>query len=111
MNLSKLGPSVWIIFLNIILLLILFMKLSTNQRDSFVNYPQQVNPTAKISSSADTTTANNNYASILLFLQNNPSKSGKFIADVKNKFFTDSCTVKDNIDFPNIAQMPYGMPF
>ena len=87
------------------------MKLSTNQRDSFVNYPQQVNPTAKITNNADATTANNNYASILLFLQNNPSKSGKFIADVKSKFFTDSCTVKDNIDFPNIAQMPSGMPF
>jgi hypothetical protein len=87
------------------------MRLSTKQRDSFVNYPQQVNPIAKITNNADSTTANNNYASILLFLQNNPSKSGKFIADIKNKFFMDSCTVKDNIDFTSIAQMPDGMPF
>jgi hypothetical protein len=87
------------------------MKVSSTQRDSFINYPQQVNPTAKISSNADETTANNNYASILMFLQKNPSKSGKFIADIKSKFFNDSCTVRDNIDFPNIAQMPSGMPF
>jgi hypothetical protein len=87
------------------------MKLSSTQRDSFVNYPQQVNPTAKISSNNDSATANNNYASILLFLQNNPSKSANFIADIKKKFFSDSCTVKDNIDFTNIAQMPDGMPF
>ena len=87
------------------------MRLSTKQRDSFVNYPEQVNPDAKIADNSDATTANNNYASILLFMQKNPAKSGKFIADVKNKFFTDSCAVKDNIDFPNIAQMPSGMPF
>jgi hypothetical protein len=107
----KLGLSSWIIFLNILLLLILFMKVSSKQRDSFINYPEQVNPDAKIPSNADATTANNNYASILLFMQNNPAKSGKFIADIKTKFFNDTCTVKDNIDFPNIAQMPNGMPF
>ena len=87
------------------------MRLSSKQRDSFVNYPEQVNPDAKIVNDPDATTANNNYASILLFMQKYPAKSGNFIADIKNKFFTDSCTVKDNIDFPNIAQMPAGMPF
>jgi hypothetical protein len=111
MNLAKLGSSSWIIFLNIILLLVLIMQISLNRRESFVNYPQQINPMATPISNSDATNANNSYASILLFLQKNPSESGKFIADIKQKLFSDSCTVRDNIDFPNIAKMPNGMPF
>lgn len=83
----------------------------TNQSESFVNYPQQVDPAAKPNSDPEATTANNNYASILLFLQKNPAKSVKFIADIKQKFFNDNCTVKDDIDFNNIAKLPFGMPF
>jgi hypothetical protein len=111
MNLSKLGFSSWIIFLNIILLMILFTILITNRRETFINYPQQVDPAGKPSSDPEAATANNNYASILMFLQKNPAKSVKFIKDVKQKFFNDSCTIKDDIDFNNIAKMPFGMPF
>ena len=111
MNLANLGPAAWIIFLNILLLLVLFMKVSLNHRESFVNYPQQIDPMAKTTTNSDAVTANNNYASILLFLQKNPSGAGKFIADIKRKFFSDSCAVRDNIDFPNIAKLPDGMPF
>ena len=46
-----------------------------------------------------------------MFLQKNPADSVKFISDIKKKFFSDSCTVKDNIDFNTIAQLPDGMPF
>ena len=127
MNLTKLGFSSWIIVLNIILLLILLYAISINKRDSFINYPQQVDPLAKPQTEgslrqtegslwqktaiAGASEANNNYASILMFIQNNPSNSIKFIEDIKQKFFDDSCKVKPSIDFNNIAQMPNGMPF
>ena len=111
MNLLKLGKSSWIIILNMILLGTLLIVIMSNKRDSFINYPQQVNPNASVKSNPEANTANNNYASILMFLQKNPSNSVKFIADIKQKFFNDGCTVKDTIDFNNIAQMPNGMPF
>ena len=81
------------------------------RQDTFINYPQQVNPSAHVQSDPSAIAANNNYASILLFLQKNPAKSAKFIADIKDKFFADNCTIKNNIDFLNLAQMPNGMPF
>lgn len=115
MNLTKLGWSSWIIILNLVLLLALFIQLTSNGRgngsDSFINYPQQVNPSAPVKSDPAVNTANNNYASLMLFLQKNPVKSTGFLADIKSKFFDDSCTVKNNIDFPNLAAMPRGMPF
>ena len=111
MNLTKLGISSWIVILNIILILILLTIVMLNIREHYINYPQQVNPAAKPASNPDINTANNNYASLLLFLQNNPSKSVKFIEDVKNKFFKDSCEVKNDIDFDNLAKLPNGMPF
>jgi hypothetical protein len=111
MNLAKLGFSGWIIVLNLLLLMVLIAGIYKNGHELFVNYPQQVNPMAKIQTNAAADTANNNYASILMFLQKNPATSAKFIEDIKQKFFSDSCTVRDNIDFANIAQMPNGMPF
>jgi hypothetical protein len=88
--------------------------MASNYKEYFINYPEQVDPTAPIqptSDASDASEVNNNYASVLLFLKNNPSKSGKFIADIKNKFFDKSCSVKNNIDFPNLAQFTDGMPF
>jgi hypothetical protein len=113
MNLTKLGFSSWIIVLNIILLLTLLYLISTNRRDSFINYPEQVDPLAKPqkSSAPGAPEANNNYAALLMFIQKNPSNSINFIEDIKQKFFDDSCKVKSSIDFNNIAQMPNGMPF
>jgi hypothetical protein len=111
MNLSRLGTSSWIIILNIILLMILFYILYSKSADSFINYPQQVDPMAKPVSNPDIEVANNNYASLLMFIQNNPSKSLNFIQDIKKKFFDDSCKVKSNIDFRSIAQLPLGVSF
>lgn len=81
------------------------------KRESYINYAQQVDPEAKVTTNPAIANANTSYASILLFLQNNPAQSAKFITDLKDKFFTESCTVKNNIDFNNIAQLPNGAPF
>jgi len=56
------------------------------------------------SNASDATEANMNYTSLLLFLKNHPDKSVKFITDIKNKFFDESCTVK-NINFDTITQL------
>ena len=112
MNPTTLGFSAWLIILNIVLIITLVLSIIIRPYEHFINYPEQVNPTAKISSDSDASaTANNNYASILMFLQNNPAKSGKFIEDIKLKFFDTSCNIKSDINFKSIATMPYGMPF
>lgn len=118
MNLSlfRKASSRFIVILTIFLILILLSilllnKLLLSQRDEFTNYPQQVDPTAPIKTNSDAITANNNYASLLLYIQNNPSKSIKFIQDIQQKFFDSNCNLKSNIDFSTIAQMPNGMPF
>jgi hypothetical protein len=111
MNLTKLGISGLIIFLNLALLLILLYVIQQPTLDLFTNYPQQVNPMAEPKSNPEKDSANNNYASILLYIKNNPSKSFKFIQDIKQKFFDSSCSIKSDIDFNKIAQMPNGMVF
>jgi hypothetical protein len=111
MNLIKLGKSGWIIFVNILLLIILLYVIRRPIVDLFINYPQQVNQSAEPKSNPEKDSANNNYASILLYIQQNPSQSFKFIQDIKQKFFDSSCSIKSDIDFNNIAQMPNGMPF
>jgi hypothetical protein len=111
MNLAKLGISGLIIFLNLALLLILLYVIRQPTLELFTNYPQQVNPMAEPKSNPEKDSANNNYASILLYIQNNPSKSFKFIQDIKQKFFDSSCSIKSDIDFNKIAQMPNGMVF
>jgi hypothetical protein len=114
MNLLKLGSSAWIIILNLILAITLVVVLFRNQEERFMNYPQLPNPMASVqsgTSSNEAASANNNYAALLMFIQQNPQKSAKFITDIKQKFFKPSCEVKDMIDFANIAKMPSGMPF
>jgi hypothetical protein len=111
MNLSKLPSGYWLIMLNLVLLVILVIQLTRQNKEKYVNYPQTIDPEAKPQDNPEANTANNNYASILMFLKKNPEKSATFISDIKSKFFNDSCTVKSNIDFPNIAQMPFGLPF
>jgi hypothetical protein len=97
----------------IALIIHLVLPSSDVQYDTYINYVQQVDPTASIKSenNADVASANNNYAALLMYIKNNPSKSAKFITDIKDKFFSDSCTVKSDIDFGNIAQFKGGMPF
>lgn len=111
MNRFSLYKSSWIIILNMILGIILVLLLNTKSKDMFVNYAQPINPTEKTKSNPEAQTANNDYASILMYIKNNPYTSLKFIEDIKQKFFNSSCTIKNNIDFNNLAQMPNGMPF
>ncbi len=113
MNLLKLGSAMWIIVLNLILAFILIAVLIGNT-EHFINYPQMVNPMASVPSgtkSNEAASANNNYAALLMFIQQHPQTSAKFITDIKQKFFKPTCEVKDNIDFANIAKMSNGMPF
>ena len=56
------------------------------------------------SAASDASEANMNYTSLLLFLKKHPDKSVKFITDIKNKFFDESCTVK-SINFDTITQL------
>jgi hypothetical protein len=112
MNLANLGFSYWIIILNILLFVLLLIQIYRPYTEMYTNYPQQVDPEAPIISTPEEEDANNSYASILMFLKNNPSKSVNFISDIKRKFFNNSCTVKDDIDFNNIMNFSEGkMPF
>ena len=110
MNLTKLGGSSWILILNLLLLTILVIQIIGKWKENFVNYPQQVDPNAPIQENPDIAAANNNYAALLMFLKNNPSKSTNFIIDIKQKFFKEDCQVK-NIDFQNLANFSDGVPF
>lgn len=117
MNLLNLGISSWILILNLILLTILIVqaniKYSKHDKiyDNYKNYAQQVDITKVIKSNADVNNANQNYAELMHFIQNNPDKSVKFIEDIKNKFFTASCNIKSNIQFNNLTNSANGMIF
>jgi hypothetical protein len=96
-----------------VLIIILIRDKGLNM-EHYINYPQMVNPMAHVPSgtgSDEASSANNNYAALLLFIKQNPQKSAKFITDIKQKFFKSTCEVKDNIDFANIAKISNGMPF
>lgn len=79
--------------------------------DTFVNVPQQVNPEAPITTDSAVTEANDQYAALLLFLKNNPSKAAGFLTDIQRKFFDRSCTLRSDIDFNDILNFPEGAPF
>lgn len=116
MNLIKPHSSFLILVISIVLIILIVLLPNRRRRyswwkESFVNYPDQVDPTAKPSSNSEATTANENYASILMFMKDNPSQSVKFIEDVKQKFFQPSCRVRDDIDFPHLASFSNGAPF
>ena len=77
MNLLKLGSAAWIVILNLILAVTLIIVLFRSQGERFINYPQLPNPLAAVPSgtgSNEAATANNDYASLLMFIQQNPQK-------------------------------------
>lgn len=89
----------------ILILLVISLMFCMHYRDNIIDsFEDNVSDT-------DLSEANNHYASLLLFLQQHPTKSIKFIEDIKKKFFNESCSVKDNIDFSTIAQFDNGMIF
>lgn len=85
------------------------MTLKTRER--YINYAQQVDPEIKVKSDPGAANANSGYASILMYIKSNPAKSAKFISDIKSKFFNDTCTVKETIDYNKILELPDGAPF
>jgi len=112
MNILRLGWSSWILILNIVLLILIIYKSNTyNTYDRFKNYAQQVDITNVVKSNPDVNEANENYAQLMYFIQNNPGKSLNFIEDIKNKFFTSSCNVKSNINFNNLVNTSKGVIF
>ena len=112
MNLTKLGFSGWIIVLNVFLLVLLLVQLSQARgKEAFLNIPQQVDPDAPLKKDPAVDTANMNYTSLLAFIKENPLKSGPFIQDIRQKFFADTCAVKNYIDFNNIISLPNGPIF
>lgn len=95
----------------ITLLIALVLFFLTLPRDSFMNYAQPVDPKAASATNPDATAANQHYASLLLYLQQHPEQSVKVIVDLKKKFFTEECKVRDNIDFSKLVQVEGGAPF
>ena len=91
-----------IICLCILLTIIGYQIIKEFEVESFDSNPLAVVKTD--SNASDASDANMNYTSLLLFLKKNPDKSVKFITDIKNKFFDESCTVK-NINFDTITQL------
>lgn len=91
-----------IICLCILLTIIGYQIIKEFEVESFDSNPFAVVKTD--STASDASDANMNYTSLLLFLKKNPDKSVKFITDIKNKFFDESCTVK-NINFDTITQL------
>ncbi len=107
---SRLHRLVFLILLLILLIVIAVYNVNKG-KEHYMNYPEQVNPFGSIQANPEAAQANNNYASILLYLQKNPARSVKFIEDIKNKFFDTNCNVKHDINFTEIAKMPDGMVF
>ena len=105
MNLVTFKAS-WIIIINLILLGLLLYQVFNiklnKEKQGFIDYPQQVDPTKINPSNPDANEANQNYAQILNYISKNPSKSIKFIEDVRTKFFNPSCSVKSKISFNNL---------
>ena len=96
------------------LLLLAVMAIAARQQkeqpsEPYMNYPQLpvIDPTAPPPAAAKTdqkaAEANVNYRSVLKYLQENPANAFTFLADVKAKFFDDSCRLKEpRIDFAKL---------
>ena len=108
-SLFSMGSGLLVVLL--VTLFVYCLNRSLSRRDAFLNYPQQVNPMAAITTKSEATTANDNYAALLLFLQNNPSQTARFLADIQQKFFDKSCIVRSDIDFQGIVNFTNGAPF
>ena len=89
--------------------LLMFLALAPH-REPYVNYPQlpTIDPSAAPSkaateNSAARAEANVNYRSLLKYVQENPASAFTFLADLKSKFFDESCQLKQpRIDFASL---------
>jgi hypothetical protein len=111
MNLANKLSDPWILGIIILALLAIALRQHRLYREPFLNYPEQVDPTATPNPDPAVSTANDNYAALLLFIKNNPSQSAGFLTDIQRKFFDRSCTLRSDIDFNDILNFPDGAPF
>lgn len=73
-------------------------------REAFTNVPIMTIPTTPKGSSGQLDVLNTNWRSILDYVSQNPDKSFLFIADIKDKFFEETCSIKQpRIDFANLV--------
>ena len=110
MNLSKRDWSVCILVLLFVLLTVLSLPLLGLARETFANPPVTSLPPV-VPDDPKVVAANTNYASLLQFIKENPSKSAKFIMDIRQKFFNNECQVKEYINFDDITTFSDGAPF
>jgi hypothetical protein len=80
------------------------------QNEHFGNVPVLPDPTKLVESNQDVSQANQNYATLLMFLKNNPTQVSGFLTDIRSKFFSDTCASK-MFDAKMITAMPNGMVF
>ena len=90
-------------------LLLLVAMAAKLPSEPYMNYPQLpvIDPTGPPPAAAKTdqkaAEANVNYRSVLKYLQENPANAFTFLADVKAKFFDNSCRLKEpRIDFAKL---------
>jgi hypothetical protein len=111
MNLLKKLSDPWILGIILLVLLVIALRRYQLYREPFLNYPEQVDPTATPKPDPEVSTANDNYAALLLFIKNNPSQAAGFLTDIQRKFFDSSCTLRSDIAFNDILNFPDGAPF
>jgi hypothetical protein len=111
MNITKLNLNILGIFLIIFICITFLYILLIKYQESFINYPEQINPLSKYDSDVKSNVANNNYTSLLMYIKSNPYDSFKFIKDIQTKFFDNNCNIKTDIDFKNIEILQHGLPF
>ena len=100
-----------LLFYTMLLLVVILIAIRYSFTPEFFENPGDSKLlSASLATSTDTdansevSEANMNYASLLLFIKKHPDKSAKFITDIKNKFFEDSCSVK-TIHFDTITDL------
>jgi hypothetical protein len=101
MNLN-IGIAVWIILLNIVLLIILYIKSHTMYKYVYNVYIESYEDSIK-KSDPDANDANINYALLLNYIKNNPSNANKFINDIRQRFFRSDCSTKSIIDYNSLT--------
>jgi len=99
------------LFASLLFCILLFLILFWYQQEPYMNYMKPSDPMGPSTSNDAAEDANQHYASLLLYLQQNPQKSIKFIEDIKKKFFEKDTKVRSDIDFANLLIVEGGSPF
>lgn len=97
------SEAIWII-LGFLIILSFSQWLWINRVDGFITIPITSIPKSNSDAIAKTTVLNGYWREILQWLSENPTKAIPFIADIKNKFFSDDCAIRQpRINFESLA--------